>query len=127
VVTAFQRHFRPGRVDGVADHSTVIKLHALLTSLPGWGEGGREVSTLRNGLGTRWSEQNLETCAAHWPDASAQLLRTLTAKPVQLGRYCSGSALSLIKLAYLRLVELLCIVLLFSIKPNGWPVNEGYG
>jgi N-acetylmuramoyl-L-alanine amidase len=34
VVTAFQRHFRPGRVDGIADHSTISTLHALLTSLP---------------------------------------------------------------------------------------------
>jgi N-acetylmuramoyl-L-alanine amidase len=34
VVTAFQRHFRPGRVDGVADHSTMTTLHALLASLP---------------------------------------------------------------------------------------------
>ena len=34
VVTAFKRHFRPARVDGVADHSTLITLHALLTSLP---------------------------------------------------------------------------------------------
>ena len=34
VVTAFQRHFRPARVDGIADHSTVSTLHALLASLP---------------------------------------------------------------------------------------------
>ena len=34
VVTAFQRHFRPARVDGVADHSTMSTLHALLQSLP---------------------------------------------------------------------------------------------
>ena len=34
VVTAFQRHFRPERVDGVADHSTMTTLHALLASLP---------------------------------------------------------------------------------------------
>jgi hypothetical protein len=33
-VTAFQRHFRPGRVDGVADHSTLTTLQALLASLP---------------------------------------------------------------------------------------------
>jgi len=33
VVTAFQRHFRPARVDGVADHSTMTTLHALLASL----------------------------------------------------------------------------------------------
>ena len=35
VVAAFQRHFRPARVDGVADHSTMATLHALLSSLPG--------------------------------------------------------------------------------------------
>ncbi len=34
VVTAFQRHFRPARVDGVADQSTMATLHALLSSLP---------------------------------------------------------------------------------------------
>ena len=34
VVTAFQRHFRPVRVDGVADHSTLTTLQALLASLP---------------------------------------------------------------------------------------------
>jgi N-acetylmuramoyl-L-alanine amidase len=34
VVTAFQRHFRPARVDGIADHSTLSTLHALLSSLP---------------------------------------------------------------------------------------------
>lgn len=34
VVTAFQRHFRPERVDGIADQSTMATLHALLTSLP---------------------------------------------------------------------------------------------
>jgi len=34
VVTAFQRHFRPARVDGIADHSTLTTLHALLASLP---------------------------------------------------------------------------------------------
>src|SRR4030088_827501 len=34
VVTAFQRHFRPARVDGIADHSTLSTLHALLVSLP---------------------------------------------------------------------------------------------
>ncbi|WOH67684.1 N-acetylmuramoyl-L-alanine amidase [Bradyrhizobium sp. BWA-3-5] len=34
VVTAFQRHFRPARVDGIADLSTISTLHALLTSLP---------------------------------------------------------------------------------------------
>jgi N-acetylmuramoyl-L-alanine amidase len=34
VVAAFQRHFRPARVDGVADHSTLITLQSLLGSLP---------------------------------------------------------------------------------------------
>jgi N-acetylmuramoyl-L-alanine amidase len=34
VVTAFQRHFRPARVDGVADRSTLMTLQALLESLP---------------------------------------------------------------------------------------------
>ena len=34
VVEAFQRHFRPLRVDGIADHSTVATLHALLQSRP---------------------------------------------------------------------------------------------
>jgi N-acetylmuramoyl-L-alanine amidase len=35
VVTAFQRHFRPARVDGIADRSTLTTLHALLATLPG--------------------------------------------------------------------------------------------
>lgn len=34
VVTAFQRHFRPERVDGVADHSTLTTLQTLLASMP---------------------------------------------------------------------------------------------
>jgi N-acetylmuramoyl-L-alanine amidase len=34
VVTAFQRHFRPARVDGVADQSTLATLHALLATMP---------------------------------------------------------------------------------------------
>lgn len=34
VVAAFQRHFRPARVDGIADISTISTLHALLASLP---------------------------------------------------------------------------------------------
>ncbi|QKV18369.1 N-acetylmuramoyl-L-alanine amidase [Oricola thermophila] len=34
-VTAFQRHFRPERVDGVADISTIETLHRLLSALPG--------------------------------------------------------------------------------------------
>ena len=41
VVTAFQRHFRPARVDGVADHSTMTTLHALLASLPADADDGR--------------------------------------------------------------------------------------
>src|SRR6195952_3389018 len=32
VVKAFQRHFRPARVDGIADPSTLTTLHALLAS-----------------------------------------------------------------------------------------------
>jgi N-acetylmuramoyl-L-alanine amidase len=34
VVGAFQRHFRPARIDGIADFSTVETLHRLLRSLP---------------------------------------------------------------------------------------------
>jgi N-acetylmuramoyl-L-alanine amidase len=34
VVTAFQRHFRPEKVDGLADQSTLTTLRALLESLP---------------------------------------------------------------------------------------------
>jgi N-acetylmuramoyl-L-alanine amidase len=34
VVTAFQRHFRPARVDGVADASTITTLRDLLAALP---------------------------------------------------------------------------------------------
>ncbi len=37
VVTAFQRHFRPARVDGVADASTITTLRDLLAALPGRG------------------------------------------------------------------------------------------
>lgn len=33
-VTAFQRHFRPERVDGIVDQSTVETLHKLLSGLP---------------------------------------------------------------------------------------------
>ncbi|MFX6383734.1 peptidoglycan-binding protein [Acinetobacter baumannii] len=32
VVTAFQRHFRPARVDGVVDASTLATLKALIAS-----------------------------------------------------------------------------------------------
>ena len=35
VVTAFQRHFRPARVDGRIDQSTITTLENLLTALPG--------------------------------------------------------------------------------------------
>jgi N-acetylmuramoyl-L-alanine amidase len=35
VVTAFQRHFRPERVDGIADHSTLTTLNELLATRPG--------------------------------------------------------------------------------------------
>ncbi|WP_422022165.1 N-acetylmuramoyl-L-alanine amidase [Roseibium sp.] len=34
VVTAFQRHFRPEKVDGVVDASTIETLHNLLSKLP---------------------------------------------------------------------------------------------
>jgi N-acetylmuramoyl-L-alanine amidase len=34
VVAAFQRHFRPARVDGIADRSTLTTLQALLAGLP---------------------------------------------------------------------------------------------
>lgn len=34
VVTAFQRHFRPEKVDGVADISTIATLHELLQKIP---------------------------------------------------------------------------------------------
>ncbi len=34
VLTAFQRHFRPERVDGIADSSTLTTLHRLLAALP---------------------------------------------------------------------------------------------
>ena len=34
VVRAFQRHFRPARVDGIADRSTVETLRRLIDSLP---------------------------------------------------------------------------------------------
>jgi N-acetylmuramoyl-L-alanine amidase len=34
VVTAFQRHFRPARVDGIADRSTIVTLQNLLREMP---------------------------------------------------------------------------------------------
>ena len=34
VVAAFQRHFRPDKVDGIADASTLTTLHRLLAALP---------------------------------------------------------------------------------------------
>jgi N-acetylmuramoyl-L-alanine amidase len=34
IVAAFQRHFRPARVDGVADQSTVETLGKLIEALP---------------------------------------------------------------------------------------------
>ena len=37
VVAAFQRHFRPGRVDGEADSSTLTTLRALIDALPQHG------------------------------------------------------------------------------------------
>ncbi|MEP9354614.1 N-acetylmuramoyl-L-alanine amidase [Xanthobacter sp. KR7-65] len=35
VVTAFQRHFRPSKVDGVADASTILTLRELIATRPG--------------------------------------------------------------------------------------------
>jgi N-acetylmuramoyl-L-alanine amidase len=35
VVAAFQRHFRPGRIDGVADASTITTLRDLIAARPG--------------------------------------------------------------------------------------------
>ncbi|MBO0902582.1 N-acetylmuramoyl-L-alanine amidase [Jiella sp. MQZ13P-4] len=40
-VTAFQRHFRPARVDGIADVSTVATLDALIGALARGGRGER--------------------------------------------------------------------------------------
>lgn len=37
IVRAFQRHFRPEKVDGVADGSTITTLHRLLRAIPGRG------------------------------------------------------------------------------------------
>ncbi|MBP1852348.1 N-acetylmuramoyl-L-alanine amidase [Rhizobium halophytocola] len=37
VVAAFQRHFRPAQVDGIADASTIETLHRLLSALPKFG------------------------------------------------------------------------------------------
>jgi len=34
VVTAFQRHFRPARIDGVADSSTITTLRDLIAAQP---------------------------------------------------------------------------------------------
>ena len=34
VITAFQRHFRPARVDGIADASTLLTLRALMETRP---------------------------------------------------------------------------------------------
>ncbi|MNL76763.1 putative peptidoglycan binding domain protein [compost metagenome] len=38
VLEAFQRHFRPALVDGIADFSTIDTLHRLLTSLPKYSQ-----------------------------------------------------------------------------------------
>jgi N-acetylmuramoyl-L-alanine amidase len=38
VVIAFQRHFRPERIDGVADASTIATLRALIASRPTYGQ-----------------------------------------------------------------------------------------
>jgi N-acetylmuramoyl-L-alanine amidase len=34
VTVAFQRHFRPERVDGIADRSSIETLHRLISALP---------------------------------------------------------------------------------------------
>jgi N-acetylmuramoyl-L-alanine amidase len=34
VVAAFQRHFRPARIDGIVDRSTILTLHTLLQNVP---------------------------------------------------------------------------------------------
>jgi N-acetylmuramoyl-L-alanine amidase len=34
IVAAFQRHFRPARIDGIADDATIATLHALLATRP---------------------------------------------------------------------------------------------
>ena len=52
VVAAFQRHFRPARVDGEADSSTVATLRALLDALPppiGSGDRSQESASRRPG------------------------------------------------------------------------------
>jgi N-acetylmuramoyl-L-alanine amidase len=36
-IEAFQRHFRPERIDGIADFSTIDTLHRLLAGLPRYG------------------------------------------------------------------------------------------
>ena len=36
VITAFQRHFRQARVDGIADPSTLLTLRALIETRPAW-------------------------------------------------------------------------------------------
>jgi N-acetylmuramoyl-L-alanine amidase len=40
VVAAFQRHFRPGRVDGLADQSTLRTLDALIEERDAISQGG---------------------------------------------------------------------------------------
>ncbi len=44
VVEAFQRHFRPARVDGIADSSTIATLHRLLTTESGQGNASAAFS-----------------------------------------------------------------------------------
>ncbi len=52
VVTAFQRHFRPARVDGEADASTVATLKALIEGLyDGFGEPAKRDRRPRNASG----------------------------------------------------------------------------
>jgi N-acetylmuramoyl-L-alanine amidase len=46
VVAAFQRHFRPQRIDGVLDSSTLITLRALLETQPSHRPLGRQPETM---------------------------------------------------------------------------------
>jgi len=46
VVAAFQRHFRPARIDGVLDSSTLITLRALLETQPSYLSGTHAAETM---------------------------------------------------------------------------------
>ena len=78
VVTAFQRHFRPERVDGVADHSTLTTLKALLASRPS-DRGRRALKSNavipRVRLFAGREPDNAQRSCAYCPDSAAQPLR----------------------------------------------------